>query len=56
MNKLEIYTDLMRCGYMLNPKTNRWTPKESVYALPNIHAQYIDYNATYQYSKVRKLK
>jgi len=56
MNKLEIYSDLIKCGFIRNPQTNKWTPKENKFALPNTHAQYINYNSEYQYSGIKKLK
>jgi hypothetical protein len=57
MNKIEIYTDLIRCGFKLNTHTNKWTKDiNSNLNIPSTQAMYFDYNSEYQYSQVKKLR
>lgn len=59
MNKIEIYSDLIRCGFTLNPQTKKWTKEDLITGkgiLPTTRAMYFDYNSEYQYSNVKKLK
>jgi len=56
MNKMELYTDMIKCGFVKMPNTSKWVKQENGFALPNTHAQYINHDSKYQYSSIRKLK
>ena len=51
----DINTHLISCGFT-KTANNKWTLKESKFALPNTHAQFINHDSEYQYSTIRKLK
>ena len=56
MDSLNIYSDLIKCGFVKMQNKNIWTHATNKYALPCINTQYINHESEYQYSTIRKLR